>query len=142
MTYATLAQLTDRFGTQVLIQITDRGEVPTGTIDADVVARALADTDAVIDGYVGVRYRLPLDPAPELVTDLALAIAIYKLHVFAPDPKLKDDYDQALRTLREISTGTVRLNSAGIESPSSGAQGVQYIDRERPLTPETMTGFI
>jgi phage gp36-like protein len=142
MTYATQQQLIDRFGAQTLLQLTDRADPPLGAIDAVQVGRALTDTDAVINGYVGVRYRLPLDPVPELVTDLALSIAIYKLHVFAPDPKVKDDYDQALRTLRDISSGTVRLDAAGIASPSSGAEGVQFTDRERPLSPESMTGFI
>lgn len=142
MSYGSLQQLIERFGEQMLVQLTDRAEVPAGTIDAAVVDRALADTDAAINGYVGVRYRLPLNPLPDLVTDLALTIAIYKLHVFAPDPKVKDDYDQAIRTLREISNGTVKLDAAGVEPASSGASGVQFIDRERPLSPESMTGFI
>lgn len=142
MSYASQTMLVKRFGERTLIQLTDRGEAATGAIDADLVAQELASTDAVINGYVGNRYRLPLDPLPDLVADLALAIAIYKLHVFAPDQKIKDDYDQAIRTLRDIASGTVKLDAAGVEPASSGASGVQYIDRERPLTPETLTGFI
>tara|TARA_R110000868_G_scaffold230335_6_gene483492 strand:+ start:10284 stop:10712 length:429 start_codon:yes stop_codon:yes gene_type:complete len=142
MPYASLALLTARFGAQTLIQLTDRAEVPTGQIDMAVVDRALADTDAVINAYATVRYKLPLDPVPEMVTDLALTIAIYKLHVYAPDPKIKDDYEQALATLRDIAKGAIKLDAAGIEPTSSGAEGVQFIDRERPLSPETMTGFI
>lgn len=142
MTYATQAMLVKRFGERTLVTLTDRGDVPTGQIDADLVAQELANTDAVINGYVGNRYRLPLDPTPELVTDLALSIAIYKLHVYAPDPKVKDDYDQAIRTLGHIADGKVKLDAAGVEPASSGASGVQFIDRERPLTPESMRGFI
>ncbi|KAK0349325.1 hypothetical protein LTR94_033593, partial [Friedmanniomyces endolithicus] len=66
MTYATQAMLVKRFGERQLVQLTDRGEVPTGQIDADLVAQELANTDAVINGYVGNRYRLPLDPTPDL----------------------------------------------------------------------------
>jgi len=142
MPYATLQQLVTRFGERTLVQLTDRADAPTGAIDEALVAQELANTDAVINGYAGVRYRLPLDPVPALVTDLALVIAIYKLHVFAPDPKVKDDYDQALRTLKDISAGNVRLDAAGIEPASSGASGVQYVDRERPLSPESLHGFI
>lgn len=142
MTYATLPMLIERFGEQMLVQLTDRAPDPAGEIVVSVVDRALADTDATINGYVGNRYRLPLDPVPEQVPDLALAIAIYKLHVFAPDQKIKDDYQDALRTLRDISSGAVKLDAAGVEPASSGASGVQYIDRERPLSPESMTGFI
>lgn len=142
MSYATLAMLVKRFGERTLIELTDRGEAPTGQIDEALVAQELANTDAVINGRVGVRYRLPLDPVPEEVTDIALAIAIYKLHVFSPNDKIVKDYELALRTLRDIADGSVKLDAAGIEPASSGAQGVQYIDRERPLTPESLTGFI
>jgi len=34
------------------------------------------------------------------------------------------------------------LDAAGVEPASSGASGVEFIDRERPLSPESMTGFI
>ncbi|MEE2916658.1 MAG: DUF1320 domain-containing protein [Pseudomonadota bacterium] len=142
MTYATLAGLTDRFGLDLIVQLTDRAAVPTGLVDAAVMARALADADAVIDASLAVRYRLPLDSVPAIVVDIALSIAIYKLHRFAPDPKIKDDYDQALRDLREIAAGTKRLDVAGIAPVSSGAGGVVTTDRARPLTPETLTGFV
>lgn len=142
MTYATLAGLTDRYGEDVLLQLTDRGASATGVVDASVVARALADTDAVIDASLAVRYRLPLAAVPAIVADLALTIAIYKLHRYAADPKIKDDYQQALMDLDAIAAGRKKLDLAGVEPASSGAGGVMTIDRDRPLTPETMTGFI
>ena len=55
MTYATLDLLTNRVGEAMLIALTDRGEVPFGVVDADVLARALADADAIIDGYLAAR---------------------------------------------------------------------------------------
>ena len=142
MTYATLDHLRDRFGEQMLVQLTDRAFPPTGAIGVEVVARALTDTDAVINGSLAKRYRLPLGEVPDLVADLALTIAIYKLHVFAPDQKIKEDYEGALRTLRDVSTGVVVLDLAGIEPTSSGAGGVVATDRDRPLTSETLRGFI
>ncbi|PZQ20467.1 MAG: DUF1320 domain-containing protein [Sphingopyxis macrogoltabida] len=142
MTYATQAMLEKRFGVGLLVELTDRAEVPTGQIDTALVDQELANTDAVINGRVGVRYRLPLSPVPEEVTDLALAIAIYKLHRYSPNDKIVKDYELALRTLRDIADGTVKLDAAGIEPASSGAEGVQFIDRERPLTPESLRGFI
>jgi len=142
MPYASLQMLVKRFGERTLVQLTDRAEVATGEMDVTVVDQELANTDAVINGYLGNRYRLPLDPVPDQVTDLALSIAIYKLHVFAPDQKIKDDYQDALRMLRDIAAGTVKLDAAGVEPASSGASGVEFIDRERPLSPESMTGFI
>ncbi len=142
MSYATEQQLVDRYSERMLVQLTDRALPATGEIDPDVIARALADTDATIDGYLKGRYRLPLASVPPLVTDLALAIAIYKLHRKAPDEKIRKDYDDALRTLRDIANGVVRLDVAGVEPEASGASGVKTNDRERPLTPENLKGFV
>src|SRR5581483_5414709 len=142
MSYATQEELIDRYSERMLVQLTDRAQPATGEIDAAVVARALADTDATIDGYLKGRYRLPLAETPPLVTDLALQIAIYKLHRKSPDEKIRKDYDDALRTLRDIASGTVRLDVAGVEPAASGASGVKTNDRERPLTPENLKGFV
>ena len=142
MTYTTLQQLIDRFGEATLIQITDRADPPAGAIGMAVVARALTDTDAVINGSLAKRYRLPLAAVPDLVADIALSIAIYKLHVFSPEPKIKDDYDQALKTLRHIATGDQVLELAGLEPETSGASGVIASDRPRDLTPANLHGFI
>ncbi|WP_226779514.1 gp436 family protein [Oceaniglobus trochenteri] len=142
MSYATLDNLTDRFGSRLLVQLTDRGEVVTDTIDTDVIDRALADTDAAIDGYLKDRYVLPLAETPPLIADLAQSIAIYKLHVYAPDPKIEADYKDALRTLRDIASGVVRLSVAGVEVSETGGSGARMTDRERPLTAQNLKGFI
>jgi len=144
VTYATLDQLTERFGEQLLVQLTDRARPSAGEIDAAVVERTLVDTDSVIDGYLATRYRLPIEgEAPQLLVDLALVIAIYKLHPYQPDQKIADDYKDALRQLRDISSGVIRLvGVAGTEPQGSGAGGVQFSDRPRDLTPDNLKGFI
>lgn len=142
MPYATLTDLSARFGDRMLVALTDRGEVATGAVDSTAVDRALAETDAVIDGYLSGRYTLPVTPAPALLTDLALAIAIWKLHIAAPDPKVEADYKEAIRTLRDIAAGVIRLTAAGVDAAEASASGVQVTDRERPLTAENLKGFI
>lgn len=142
MTYATLANLTDRFSEAMLVSLTDRGEFATGTVDVTVVNRALADTDAVIDGYLARRYALPLSVSQPLLTDIAGAIAIWKLHTSEPDPKIESDYKAAIAMLKDISTGVIALTAAGIEAPSTGGTGVQFTDRDRNMTQDNMTGLI
>jgi phage gp36-like protein len=142
MSYCTEAQLIDRFGEATLIRLTDRGDPPAGTIDAAVVDRAVADTDALIDGYLKGRYALPLSETPALLTDLALVIAIYKLHVHVAEDKIRRDYEDAMRTLREIAAGTVRLDVAGAEPAASGTSGVRTNAAARPLSAATMKGFV
>jgi phage gp36-like protein len=142
MTYATTEQLEDRFGTRLILDLTDRADPPSGEINAAVVSRALVDTDALIDGYLKGRYVLPLAETPPLVVDLALTVAIYKLHTFSPDPKIEEDYKMALRSLEAIGKGNIRLPVAGVEPKDNGGGGARVTDRERPFSADTMKGFI
>lgn len=85
MTYATLQGLTDRYGAEMIERLTDRADPPAEAIDTSVVDRALLDTDGVIDGYLRARYLTPLPEVPAQVADVALSIAIWKLHRWSPD---------------------------------------------------------
>ncbi|MEM7668984.1 MAG: DUF1320 domain-containing protein [Pseudomonadota bacterium] len=142
MPYTSLADLTDRFGESLLIQLTDRGEVATDQIDVSVIDRAIVDTDALIDGYVAKRYALPMAQTPALIATLALDIAIYKLHVYQPNEKIEADYKAAMRSLEAISAGSITLPIDGVEAPGSGSSGARLTDRERPLTEQSLKGFI
>lgn len=142
MSYATIELLIERHGEPMLVQLTDRGDVPTGAIAAQIVARAIADTDAVIDGYLAGRYSLPLSDTPPLLTDLALSICIYKLHPMEAPTRVDQDYRDALASLAKIAIGTIKLPIADAEPASSGAAGVEIVDRDRDFTPENMRGFI
>jgi phage gp36-like protein len=143
MAYCTLQQLTDRVGEAMLIDLTDRAEVRNHAVDAAVVARAQADADATIDGYLAARHSLPLATIPAMIADIAQAITLWKLHITEPEAKIKADYDAAMRALRDIANGTVILTDlAGREPASKDGTGVEITDRERPFTPENLTGFI
>jgi phage gp36-like protein len=143
MSYATLAQMTERYGRAVMVALTDREEVATGEIDEAVVTRALDEAAAMIDGYLASRYALPLSATPPFLTDLAQAIAIWKLHLSEPDPKITKDYDQALRALRDVASGALRIpGAAGVEPAATGGSGARITDRDRPLTAQNMKGFI
>ena len=126
----------------MLIGLTDRGIVAADRIDSEVIARALADTDEMINGYVAGQYALPFATTPGLITDLALTIAVYKLHTSSPDPKIEADYQDALRMLRDVASGTLKLSAAGVVTADTGGSGARMTDRERPLSADQMTGFI
>lgn len=146
MSYTTQAELEDRFSTGMLVRLTDRGAVATGAINPAVVTEALEDTDAMIDGYVAAKYALPMAEVPPLINALAKDIAIYKLHTYEPDPKIKEDYKAAIRSLEGISAGSIRLPLAGAgegaEASATGGSGARVTDRDRPFTATNLKGFI
>lgn len=142
MTYATLDQLTERYGEGMLVLLTDRGEVTTGLIDTGVVEDELARTDGLINSFLRGRYVVPLAEVPDPLPDIALAVTIWKLHRQSPDQKIKDDYDYAMKLLERLSKGEMKLDVAGVEPPTVKTTGVRLTDRERPLTEDNMKGFI
>lgn len=142
MSYASLQDLIDRYGERLLLQVADRADPPAGVIDTVVVDRALGDADAVIDGYLAGRYVLPLSAVPPLLVPIAQSIAIYKLHTYQPEEKIRDEYRDAIADLVRISSGVIGVPVEGVEPASAGSEGVETIDRPRDFTPENLRGFI
>jgi len=143
MTYATQQDLVDRFGAQELIQLTDRANMPPSTIDDTVVTRALTDADALIDGYVGKVYDLPLPNPLPVLTKTAADIARYFLHGKAAD---KDSpvtaaYNQALSWLKDVSKGLVALDDGGEEPAQAGDGAVRMRGPDRVFTRDTLRGL-
>lgn len=135
MTYAVQQDLIDRFGETEIKEVADRNG--DGAIDAAVMASALADADQVIDGYVGARYDLPLDPVPNLVKTLACHLARYFLHKDAPPETVRKNFEDALRQLRDIAAGTLVLDAAGSEPTRAGGT-VEISAPDRVFTNDTL----
>lgn len=142
MSYISQEQLENRYGAQTVAKLTDRAVPSTGLLDAGVLAQVLADTDAMIDGFLQGRYDLPLAAVPALLTDLAAPIAFYKLHRQSAPDKVRQDYEDARRDLSAIALGTIRLSVAGAEPTATSSGGVRTNSPERPFTVDSMKGFI
>lgn len=142
MPYVTLAQLIERYGEPALIALTDRGEIATGVVNEASVNRAIADADALIDGYLVRKYALPLAEAQPLLVKIAGSLVFYDLHTFQPDEKIVNEQKLALAMLRDIANGTVALTVAGLEADNTAGSGARITDRDRQLTQDNMTGFI
>lgn len=140
--YCTLQELTERYSHRMLVDISDRGDTPTGEIDAAQIERAIADASALIDGHLKPRYLLPLPSVPPLIRDLALRISIYKAHTHVAGEKIEADYKDAMKTLDKISGGAIQLDIEGAEPAPSGAAEVRTNNPDRPLSASTMKGYI
>ena len=124
MSYATQQNMIDRFGQREIIQLTDKATPPAGAIDITVLGQALDDADAMINGYVSVRFSLPLTDVPQQIVRIACDLARYFL-----DKKQSEEvrlrYDQAVAWLRDVSAGRVNLgilSTQTAQAPSGGAQ--------------------
>ena len=144
MIYATVADMVVRFTELEMIQLTDLVNIPPSTVDEASVEVKLADAAAVIDGYVGQVYKLPLrgcmlppvQPGdapnfapPPVLTRLTCDIARYFLYSdLAPEHEVAIRYKSALKELDSMVNGKTLLScpyggSAGELVGSDAVQG-------------------
>lgn len=117
----------------VLLELTmrqgDRSEYSAEEIAAadsavERIEQAATEADAVIDGYLGRRYKLPLATVPKILATWARALTRYRLHGHrisgeTTDPIVRD-YKDALRFLALIGEGKFSL---GVEDPEAQGSG-------------------
>jgi len=116
--------MTDRFGVQEIIQLTDRAVPPTGVINTTVLDRAISDATAEINAALAGRYSLPLAVVPEVLARVACNLSRYHLYDVPPED-VRKRYDDGLRFLRDVASGkiTMGVDSAGAQAtPSDGAE--------------------
>ena len=138
MPYATLQDLVDRFGADELAQLTDR--IDGTVIDPGIVARALADADAEIDGYLAVRFALPLSSVPAALVRISCDIARYRLYDSVPD-SVRKRYEDAVRDLKGYASGSLALDGASPLQPASTSVAVKVLTPERLFNADTLARY-
>ncbi len=130
MAYCTLQDLLDRFGADELGAVAPDGD---GGIDPAKVERACADAAGEIDGYVsGAGLTVPLANPPRVVTGFAADIARYRLHDDHASEIVARRYDEAVRFLRAVAAGQVRLG-ATTASGAGNAGTAEVVQPARKL---------
>lgn len=123
MSYATQAQLVERVGLKELAQLS--GSTDGFTLDADLLAQALADADAQIDAALAKRYAVPLVPGvavPDLLVRIACEIARYLLRRDGAPETVVKRYEGAVAMLADLAAGRTVL--AGLAAAPSGSASV------------------
>ncbi|MBO1856845.1 DUF1320 family protein [Burkholderia cenocepacia] len=150
MAYATSDDLQARCLERDLIAITDE---TNQAVDVARLTTALGDASAEIDGYLGMRYVLPLvdavsgaaiAPSPVLVR-MCCDMALYNLQVLRPADDIKDAvarYNLALKMLRMMSVGDVQIAGARLLDgqaafPPDASQSTGNVQFSSPRHPDT-----
>lgn len=140
MSYAVKQDMIDRFAESELVQLTDRSGTAVAINDT-VLARALSDADAEIDGYLMGRYTLPLANTPRMLTSVACDIARYRLYDDRVTEQVEKRYDDAVKLLRLIGEGKISIgpNSSTDTTPTDG--GAQSFGNERVFTSGSLADY-
>ena len=139
MSYIVQADLSEQISEAQLIQLTDDSK--SGVVDVDVVSKALADAEALIDGYVAVRYSLPIVPTPPLLKKFAIDITIYNLYrrrQRTPED-VRRAYEDDLKMLQAIAAGSMVLEQAS--APAATTQKGETFGPERVFSRDKMGNF-
>ncbi len=141
MPYCTKTDILDQMDEEVLIALTDDDD--TGLVDDTKVTKAIADADAEIDSYCGVRYSVPFATVTGIIRKLSVEFAIYNLYARrkgVPDDR-KERYDNGTRFLRDVSKGMVSLGADDPDTPPSDKDKPQFASSERIFSRDKMEGF-
>lgn len=142
MSYSGQTDILNQIDSTVLLQLTD--DAGAGSIDADVVTRAIADADATIDSYCQDRYSIPLSPVPPKIRQISVDIAIYNLYSRRADmgmPEIRTDRNkEAIRFLEKVAEGKISLG-ADTPSPANTGNTVSIAGNDRIFTRDKMSGF-
>ena len=113
MLYATPEGLVKRYGEQ---------SIKTLAISADSpkVAEALEDASQTIDSYLAGRYTLPLKSVPAVLERHCCYIARYFLEKNRATEQARRDYDDSIRYLEKVASGTISL---GISEDGETVEG-------------------
>ncbi len=138
--YISQDNLSSQISEKELIALTD--DEGLGTPNWDVVNAEIDHAEAVIDSYIGSRYKLPLATVPTVLKKIAVDMAVYFLESRrrAPTEKRRQNYEDAITFLKDISKGMASLGMP--EEPDVPVSGKPQISaNERIFTREKLKDF-
>lgn len=142
MAYIVQADLTEVLSAVTLLQLTD--DEKNGTQVAARVASAISSSEGEINGYLGVRYVVPVAGiVPPLIRKWDLDITNYFLHQRRRVPDdVRQAYEDAISRLRDVAAGKMTLGIAPTPEVSLplGGTGAVY-GPPRVFTRDTLASY-
>lgn len=135
MAYCTYEDVEMRLGAADLARLADLDD--DGAADTDVVARAIADAQSLMDSSLACRFRVPVALAdgstPAALRTRAVNLAVYFLHLGRDSvtDDVRAQHDDDLRWLERVAAGRVSLGTDEPVAESSGAVGVRVQSQPR-----------
>jgi phage gp36-like protein len=131
--YATVSDLSTRFGETELIRLTTPSGQAMDTVVIEKAEAALADASAMIDTYLRKRYEVPLDIVPAEISRACCILARYDLSLGEdklPPEQTKATRDETVGWLKLISLGQVLLDLTEV---AAGDNSFAQASTRRPV---------
>lgn len=132
MPYCSEAAFAERFGSDERDALVSSGTGRT-------YASAAADADALVDGYIGSRYTLPLAVVPAFVVAIAADLTRYELYEEAPTKEVIERRKMAIDMLKDIRDGKLLLPGA---DTSTAPPTLAVAASDRTFTETVLGNFV
>lgn len=140
--YTDQTEMTERYGNEELVELTNLGDVSTGKVVAAVLSRAINDAEAFVNSYLRGRVDLPLTDVPQPIPKITSDIARYYLHGDIVTEIVQRNYEEALSWLKDVSSGRVNvaLDSAETELAAVAGEATARVPG-RTFTRDSLADF-
>lgn len=139
MAYCTRGDLVQRFGEREIADLLDRNT--DGQDDQQALSSRVQDADALIDGYLGAKYAVPIiGSIPQAIKLIACDIVRYLLWDDRAPDEVRKRYEDAVNRLKDYARGIMVLPDLE-PAPTNTSGGVDYYAEERVFTRDTLAGF-
>jgi phage gp36-like protein len=98
-------------GARALVELCDLDGARSGTVNATVLAAAIADADALIDSYVAKQRAVPLNPVPAVVRRVSAEETVHALRCRRQIVGEYEDqrHENNVRWLEGVAKGMITL---------------------------------
>ena len=139
MEYCTRGDLVQRFGQTEIADLLDGNN--DGQDDQQKLSSRVQDAEALINGYLGAKYAVPVvGTIPQAIKLLACDIVRYLLWDDRAPEEVRKRYDDAVNRLKDYARGLMVLPELPA-APTNTSGGVDYFAEERVFTRDSLSGF-
>lgn len=138
MSYATQADLTERFGTDELEALAPDG---MGGIDATRTSAAIADAVAEMNSYLGRRYSVPVVNGGPVLLACCCDIARFYLYTSSPTEEVQQRYQSRVAWLKDVAADRATLGAAEEAADDDTGRAISRTSNTRTFTKDTLAGF-
>lgn len=143
MPYLTPAKMSELFGAQEMLELSQLYDPDAISIDEPRVQANIDSAEAEVNSYLSIRYALPLTSVPLVLTEKTADIARYKLDSIRPRDDVRQRYEDAIKWLRLVCDGKIDLglDDSGEEVAADAPVASRAGKRSFGFTDDNLTGF-
>lgn len=140
MAYITSSDMIAAFGEEEMIALSNLDNSSATVINGAVIQKAIDDACASVDGYLAVRYSVPIIPTPPVLTRITCDFARGILDQNNPREEVIRRWDMAVAYLKDLARGLAVLPMPQVEAPQA-TDSPQYRSPGRVFTRDTLSAY-